>query len=326
MFFLIAGAGSVLALRWRTPARYLRERVQRLLVPLVVGYLLLSPVQSFIEETHFRRYSGSFLSFLPGFFDRVWDDLLEGGFPPGPLVVGWPYHLWFLAFLLWFSLLGLPLLLWLRGAGGRRLSAGLGRLAERRGAILLLALPMALLHVAVRGLPGEDHGWSELYYYFDFFLAGGVLLSDGRLAGAVRRDLVPALWLGIVGAAVLLAGGVVEFFEAWDGRTYSWTYAWMVALFTVQTWGWVVSALSLGMRARFLDRPPPRSVSAAATPFFLLHQPVILAIAFPVVRWAAGIPLKLAVVLLGSFAVSAALAVAVTRLRHVSALFGVKPL
>jgi hypothetical protein len=101
-----------------------------------------------------------------------------------------------LAFLLWFSLLGLPLLLWLRGAGGRRLSAALGRLAERRGAILLLALPMALLHVAVRGLPGEDHGWSELYYYFDFFLAGGVLLSDGRLAGAVRRDLVPALWLG----------------------------------------------------------------------------------------------------------------------------------
>jgi hypothetical protein len=60
-------------------------------------------------------------------------------------------------------------------------------------------------------------------------------------------------------------------------------------------------------------------------PFFLLHQPVILAIAFPVVRWDAGIPLKLAVVLLGSFAVSAALAVAVTRLRHVSALFGVKP-
>jgi len=323
LFFLIAGAGSVLALRWRTPARYLRERVQRLLVPLVVGYLLLSPVQSFIEETHFRRYSGSF---LPGFFDRVWDDLLEGGFPPGPLVVGWPYHLWFLAFLLWFSLLGLPLLLWLRGAGGRRLSAGLGRLAERRGAILLLVLPMALLHVAVRGLPGEDHGWSELYYYFDFFLAGGVLLSDGRLAGAVRRDLVPALWLGIIGLAVLLAGGAVGFFEAWDGRSYSWTYAWMVALITVQTWGWVVCALSLGMRAHFLDRPPPRSVSAAAMPFFLLHQPVILAIAFPVVRWDAGIPLKLAVVLLGSFAVSAALAVAVTRLRHVSALFGVKPL
>ena len=60
-------------------------------------------------------------------------------------------------------------------------------------------------------------------------------------------------------------------------------------------------------------------------PFFLLHQPVILAIAVLVVRWDAGIPLKLAVVLLGSFAVSAALAVAVTRLRHVSALFGVKP-
>jgi peptidoglycan/LPS O-acetylase OafA/YrhL len=155
LFFLIAGAGSVLALRWRTAAQYLRERVQRLLVPLVVGYLLLSPVQSFIEETHFGRYSGSFLPFVPAFFGRVRDDLLEAGLSPGPLVVGWPYHLWFLAFLLWFSLLGLPLLSWLRGTGGRRLSGWLGRLAERRGAVLLLALPMALLHVAVRGLPGR---------------------------------------------------------------------------------------------------------------------------------------------------------------------------
>ncbi len=44
----------------------------------------------------------------------------------------------------------------------------------------------------------------------------------------------------------------------------------------------------------------------------------------PVVPWLGVVALKVSVVLLGSFAVSVALAVAVTRLRHISALFGVK--
>jgi peptidoglycan/LPS O-acetylase OafA/YrhL len=40
LFFLLAGAGSGLALRWRTPAQYARERLLRLAVPLVVAYLI----------------------------------------------------------------------------------------------------------------------------------------------------------------------------------------------------------------------------------------------------------------------------------------------
>jgi Acyltransferase family len=45
-FFLIAGASTFLALRWRTARQYMRERLMRLLVPLVVAYLLLSPMQA----------------------------------------------------------------------------------------------------------------------------------------------------------------------------------------------------------------------------------------------------------------------------------------
>jgi peptidoglycan/LPS O-acetylase OafA/YrhL len=59
-------------------------------------------------------------------------------------------------------------------------------------------------------------------------------------------------------------------------------------------------------------------------PFFLVHQPVILAIAFVVVQWQAGIAVKLPVLLATSLVVSTVLAVVLSRLPHLSTLLGVK--
>jgi hypothetical protein len=59
-------------------------------------------------------------------------------------------------------------------------------------------------------------------------------------------------------------------------------------------------------------------------PFFIVHQPVILAIAFFVVRWDAGIAVKWGVIVLGSFALSAAVATTLVRLPIISMMFGVK--
>jgi glucan biosynthesis protein C len=322
-FFLIAGASTFLALRWRTTGQYLRERLMRLLVPLVVAYLLLSPVQAYIEERHFGRYTGSFVSGLPLFFQEVWSNLRET--MSHPLLVDRTYHLWFVVFLLWLSLLGLPMFLWLRGPEGRRLSAWLGDRAGRRGSTLLFAVPVALVPLTVLPLWPEAEDWGTFVYLFGFFVAGYVLMSDPRLMDAVRRGVVPALCLAIVGDVAILLTGVPAFVERWqDAPSYSWMYAWAYFLIGVQAWAWVQVLLGLGMRARSFQRPLPRSVSAAAMPFFIVHQPVILAIAFFVVRWDAGIAIKWGVIVLGSFSISAAVATTLARLPIVSMIFGVK--
>jgi len=322
-FFLIAGASTFLALRWRTARQYVRERLMRLLVPLVVAYLLLSPVQAFIEGRHFSRYTGSFVAGLPLFFQEVWSNMRET--LSHPLLVDRTYHLWFVVFLLWLSLLGLPVFLWLRGPGGRRLSALLGDRAGRRGSTLLFAVPVALVPLTVLPLWPEAEDWGTFVYLFGFFVAGYVLMSDPRLMEAVRRGVVPALCLAILVDAAILLTGLPEFVDRWqDAPSYSWMYAWAFFLIGVQAWAWVQVLLGLGMRARSFQRPLPRSVSTAAMPFFIVHQPVILAIAFFVVRWDAWIALKWGVIVLGSFALSAALATTLARLPVISMMFGVK--
>ena len=64
----------------------------------------------------------------------------------------------------------------------------------------------------------------------------------------------------------------------------------------------------------------------AQLPFFVLHQPVIIVIAFYVVQWDAGILPKLLVVVVSSFLVTIGLyELFIRRIRPVRAFFGMKP-
>lgn len=322
-FFLIAGASSYLALGRRSAGQYASERLMRLLVPLTVAYLLLSPVQAFIEETFRGRYAGPFLAGVPLFFQDVASRLPLTLFHP--LLVDRTYHLWFVVFLLWFSFLGLPVFIWLRRPAGRRLLSWLGERAGRRGATLLIGLPVMFLPLLVLPLAPESEDWGTFVYLLGFFIAGYVLMSDPRLREAVRRDILLALGVAAAADVAILLTGVPQFLEAWSAAPdYSVRYAWSYLLIGVQAWAWVNVAFGLGMRFAPFQRPLPRVISAAAMPFFLVHQPVILAVAFFVVRWNAGIPPKWVAIAVVSFVCSAALAIAISRLPVVSMMFGVK--
>jgi peptidoglycan/LPS O-acetylase OafA/YrhL len=322
-FFLIAGASTYLALRWRSAGAYVRERLSRLFLPLVVAYLLLSPLQAFIEERHFGRYEGSFPAAIPLFFEEIGGDLHETLLHP--LLVGRSYHLWFVIFLLWFALLGLPVYLWLRGPRGRQLSAWLGDRASRRGWALVLAAPIAIAPLVVMPLWPETEDWGTFAYLFGFYVAGGVLLSDERLTDAVRRDVATALVFALAVDIVMIVTGVPGFIDEWgDDPSYSPGYLWAFGLVAAQSWAWVLVLLGLGLRAKAFRRPLPRSVAEAAMPFFIVHQPVILAVAFWVVRWDAGIGVKWLAIVVVSFVVSAALATGLARVPVLSAAFGVK--
>jgi len=61
-------------------------------------------------------------------------------------------------------------------------------------------------------------------------------------------------------------------------------------------------------------------------PFFWVHQPVVIFIAFYAVQWEVALLIKLLIVMVGSFAVSLGLYdLLVRRINPVRALFGMRP-
>lgn len=185
LFFLVAGAGSMFSLHRRSNRKFIQERVNRLLIPFIIGSILLTPFQKYLEALHKGAFQGTFLGYIPEMLAEMISDNLFN-----PLVFGrWGLHLWFLGFLFVYSLLALPVFRWFKRDAGGTFISWLGRLVEVRGAILLFALPLALARVLVQPFFAvEERGWLDFVYLFLFFILGYIIYSDERFLSAVRRD------------------------------------------------------------------------------------------------------------------------------------------
>jgi hypothetical protein len=318
-FFLLAGAGTWYGLQRRSAREFSGERFRRLLVPYLVGCALFTPLQAYFEwqfETRTDGFTGSYTEFL--IFDRWrgWN----------PTFFDWlGYHLWFLGFLFAFSLIALPVLQWLKAGRGRSLVSRLAALCERRGGILVFMLPLVLIQLGLRPLSPMDHSWSDFLYDLGFFLAGYVFFSDERFGQAIRRDRWLILALGtaaLLGLPATFALGEAETLFSTPGSVAYYVF-WALAV--IDAWCWSLTILYVGMRFMDSSNRWTRYGQRAVVPFYLLHQPVIVAIAFYVVQWPVGLTAKMVAVVLASFMVTMGIyELVVRRVGPLRDLFGMK--
>jgi peptidoglycan/LPS O-acetylase OafA/YrhL len=322
VLFLLAGAGVWFALRKRTWRVFLGERTARLLVPFIVGTLLLSPVQAFIEAANRQTVTSSLPDFV-GWWSGAADRLASAGFTPA--VFGLGYHLWFLGFLFAFSVVGLPVFAALRSPRGAGAIASLGsRVAATPGATLLFAVPIGALILAFAPLGTDEHDWVEFGWYFAYFVIGFVLLADERFLPAVRRDL-PIIVVAAVGSTVALIGlDIGEWFTTESSRGVDLRSLAMIAAWALEGWAWSLVVLNVGLRLPRLQRPVSPRIGEAVLPVYVIHQPVILAVAFFVVQWPIGILPKWAVVFGVSLAITLGLVELGLRSRVTRILLGAR--
>ncbi len=326
LFFLVAGAGSMFALRRRSNRQFISERVNRLLIPFIVGSILLTPFQRYLEALHNGRFEGSFLSFIPEWLAELIPDFW---FTPG--VFGdWGLHLWFLAFLFLFSLLALPIFSWFRRDTGGSLISWLGRLVEKRGGILLFILPLALARVLVLPfVPVEVHGWLDFVYFFLFFVVGYIFYADDRFVYAVRRDRWLLFASGIAGLAAYFALSAVY----GDDVVIGWGFTFVLPgsiianlFFTLISWGWALFVLYLAMTRLNFSNKLLVYGNETIMPFYLVHQPVIIVVSYFVVQWNVSILVKLLIIGISSLLMGLGLIeLLIKPFEPMRRLFGMKP-
>jgi hypothetical protein len=243
LFFLVAGAASKFALRRRSNRQYISERVSRLFIPFIVGSILLSPLQAYLEALHKGTHQGAFLSFIPEWLAEI----TSGNLLTPLTFTEWGFHLWFLAFLFAYSLLALPIFRWFERDAGQSFISWLGRLVEKRGGILLFLLPLALSRVLVQPFAPQEHGWLDFVYSFLFFILGYILYADDRFLSGIRRDR----WLLVAGGVLNLVafGGL---FAALGDTALEWVQVDTfvvpgsiigILLFALSSWCWALCVL-----------------------------------------------------------------------------------
>jgi len=269
LLFLIAGAGMWFALRARGTGAFIGERTLRLLVPVVIGMLLIVPPQVYVERLAHGEFTGNYLEFMT---QRVFR------FEPYPKGDFSWHHLWFIVYLYAYVLLLMPLLLWWRARAKRDAT-------PRPGAWLFaLGLPLGLNEALLKPLFPETHNLTHDWYIFIHYLlltAYGYLLASMPGAWdwlAARRRVSLGLAVALtIGGLGLFETGIVQRDTPFD------------AVFAnVFTWQWLMVFMGFGRAHLGFSNRLLAWARDASYPVYILHQTVIIVIAYFVVRqpWA----------------------------------------
>jgi glucans biosynthesis protein C len=345
LLFVVSGMGARYALRSRTAGAFLRERLGRLLVPLVTGLVLLVAPMFYLNRVG-----------EPGFHEPYWRFWLRF-LNPAAIVTGipargtWrsggdefdPAHLWFLFSLLVFSIVLVPAFVSLRRPRGVRLIGRLAGLTERHPALALLVAAVPVMAVeAALGPDRNTGGWERLTYAV-FFLYGYLVASDRRFEQTLRRLRWWALGCAVL-ASVLLAVAA-KLLDPSGADVVSGVSPPVSAAQGLAGWMWTAAILGFAgtvaarlATARPAGSPPGSPASTprwrrvahysneAVLPFYVLHEPVIVAVAWVIVRWPAPLLVKYLSVVAASFILTLALYEAlVRRFQLTRFLFGMKP-
>lgn len=294
--FFIAGADSWFALKRRSWQSYLRDRTIRLLIPCVVGIAVLSPLQQYLAASN----PPPPLAQLPKAYVRFFASLRFE--QPFAFFSSYGYHLWFLGYLFIISAVCLPALHVVKTARCQAWIHGFERFCRARGGILLAALPLVVAEILLRPRFPAYESWADIATYTWVFLLGAVILSDRVFNDVIRRDIVailPVAVLSIVGVGIVQ--GLHATYTVGAPLALQAGYS---ALWACTTWSWLLIVLYCGIR--WLDRTW-KLVDLAnedVLPFYVLHHPVVVAVASFIVPLALSLWIKVGILIVTVYPVT----------------------
>jgi glucans biosynthesis protein C len=310
LFFLIAGQLTGPSLDRKGPGRFARERLVRLGLPVVAYTLLISP---FLEYVDYRQNGDGTEPLWPFVREQVWS------FAPGPT--------WFLEALLVFSL---SYALW-RALRPKAPPPTREPLRGRQVAVVALAISVTSFTAHLAFPIGSE----QFHLQLGMFPQYVILFSLGVAASRRRwlETLSPKLWrrcgiAAVVAAAALLAVVLASGFftgSAAEDR-FAGGWQWEAAVFPL-TEGVIAPCASLWaigyFRQRFNRlRPVARLMAPFAYGAFILHPPVIVALALVIQPLPVAAEPKFCAVLAAGVAGSFGVAAVVGRLGPVARIIG----
>jgi hypothetical protein len=331
LLFFVSGAGAWYALGRRTAGQFAGERLRRLFIPLVFGMLVVVPPQIYAERLAKGQFTGSYWDWYPSVFEFV--PYPEGG------SLSW-HHLWFVLYLLCYSLLALPLFRFWRSDRGQAWRARFAGFFTQGHRIYWLCVPAWLSLVLLEPDFNSNHGlvadWHNHATYLPMFVLGFALLSDPQVLAHLqaRRRTSLLLGLGLVMAMYVffwLPNREIPGF-AWMPPThsspqYEWAFFIYRSLKALNSWCWILAICGYALRYLHLDRPFVRYANEAVYPFYILHQSVMLPLGYVVLRQPWPLNAKFWAIALGMFAITWALYEGVVKRTALTRLlFGLKPL
>lgn len=293
MLFVLAGMSARYALEKRSYKEFIIQRVDKLLIPFMGGTVFLVPFQTLYARKFFDGYKGGFLDNWKYFFTHLTDfSGYDGAFTPG--------HLWFILFLFLISMIALILF---RLAPYDRMSIHVEKMPVF--GVLLLFIPVWLMYYL-----GNFGGFS-IGKNFALYLLGYYVLSNDLIIGKLERNI---RWL----SSLCLAGTIMS-----TALYYRFSY---YGDLWVNFIGWISILVLVVAGKRFLNKRTGFTTyfNHASYPIYILHQSVLVVLAYYVVRFSDILPVQAACICAGSLMLTVSAYHLIRRIPVIRKVIGIK--
>lgn len=313
ILFVISGMGTYYALNKRTALEFGKERIRRLFLPLIVGMLLVVPPQVYIERLANDQFSGSYFDFWPSM-------AFTGVYPEGNL--SW-HHLWFLPYLLVFSLFLIPVFIYLRRHTDGAFIRWIKKQVSRKTGLFYFLIPLYLIESLVEPFFDVTHAligdWFAIANYSTLFFFGFVLIvvkdafwktvTDNRRFYLICALIAFTFYLGLI--LSFEDSIVVHFTEAF--------------LKVFNLWMWIL--VLFGYAAKYWNKPSRALTycNEAVYPFYILHQTLTIIAGYFIMELEWGFIPKFLVLVVATFGGSFVIyELFIRRWKWIRPLFGLK--
>lgn len=310
LLFFVSGAGIYFALGKRTAWVFGKERLIRILVPLIFGIIVIIPPQVYFEWLHRKAFDGSYLEFYPLFFKHItWN------------------HLWFLLYLFTFTLLGLPLFFYFKGEKMKSVLKKVASFFSKGMNLLVFVIPLFAIEFFLRDRWPDNRNlvtdWYNFTFYFIILLYGYFFASVDSLWPTLENNRKKYLLIGTLSFAIIYFGWHqpgINFLEKLELGRFIFDFFKCLNILC-----WIFCLLGFARHYVTHDSTLLQYANKAVYPFYILHQTVLIAIGFYVVQFNWSLIAKYSAIVAGTFIFTMLIyELLVRRIKQVGLFFGVK--
>lgn len=317
LLLFISGAGTIFASAKRSKKEFTIERSKRLLIPLIFAMLVIVPPQIYFERI---KNFVSYFHFYPTVFDFV-------PYPMGGSF-SW-HHMWFVLYLFIFSMIAIPLISFLKSDRSVNFITKLENYLSKKWAFLSYITVIVLSQFILRPyFPEETHSlvndWAYFTFCFTFFIAGMMVASSDKLWEILLQKRRLHFYIALISLALMQFLYAVDWDAIQPYLNIDLEQIWDVNA-TIVAWSWVIAIVGYGQKYLNKNSRILKFSNEGIYPFYILHQTVIIAIAYPMINWSEGIIVKFVLLALLSFTVTVAIyALFIKPFNIMRFLFGMK--
>ena len=286
LLFLISGTGTIYAFSKRTWLQFLKERSTRLIIPLIFGVLFIVPPQTYYE--HLATY-GSYL------------DVYKNG-------VFETNHLWFIENLFVYSVVLIPLILFLKSSKSDSIMRFLDTISAKKYGILLWVLPLLIMIILLKqAYPSDSKDLTNLSstFYYGYFLVAGMLFATSNMSWSHLKTHRKFNAIAFILSTILFYGYYLlpnAYIAPYLSINARWNVWYLVC--GLVSWTLITTLLGYGQIWFYKKSVFLQKCNEAIYPFYILHQTIIVILGYYIIQLELSIVAKIALLLVTSFPVT----------------------